>query len=101
PLLDRLDVVTRHATSALYNSVEHRRIPMRFLWMPLAKGQEGLGGKARAIWMLVCLSLTLLLAVLVLMPYPLKMDSTGQLVPLVRAKLYPPVESKIVKWFVQ
>ena len=48
-MIARLDVVARHATRALYNAVEHRRIPMRFLWMPLAKVQEGLGGKARAI----------------------------------------------------
>ncbi len=88
PLLDRLDVVSRHATSALYNAVEYRRIPMRFLWMPLAKAQEGLGGKARAIWMMVCLSLTMLIAVMVLVPYPLKMDATGQLVPVVRKKLF-------------
>src|SRR5262249_35646394 len=27
-LLARLDVVARHATAALYNSVEHRRIPL-------------------------------------------------------------------------
>ncbi len=101
PLLDRLDVVTRHATSALYNAVEYRRIPMRMLWMPLAKAQEGLGGKARAIWMLVCLSLTMLLAVLILLPYPLKMDANGQLVPVVRQKLYPPVDCTVKQFYVR
>ena len=53
PLLDRLDVVTRHAASALYNSVEYRRIPMRFLWKPLAAAQDGIGGKAKFIWAMV------------------------------------------------
>src|SRR5262249_87403 len=48
-MLARLDVVGRHATAALYNSVEHRRIPLRILWQPLARLQEGLGSKARAI----------------------------------------------------
>src|SRR5207253_11160022 len=49
----KLEVVGRHAASALYNSAEYRRIPMRFLWLPLAKIQDGLGGKAKAIATLV------------------------------------------------
>src|SRR5262249_5194373 len=48
-LLARLDVVGRHACPALYNAQEYRRIPMRFLWLPLAYVQDGLGGKAKAI----------------------------------------------------
>ena len=32
--LARLDVVAKHATSALYNAVEHRRIPFRWVWVP-------------------------------------------------------------------
>ena len=40
---NRLEVVCRHATPALYNAAEYRRIPFRFLWMPLAKLQEGMG----------------------------------------------------------
>ena len=35
-MLARLEVIGRHATSALYNAAEHRRIPMRFIWLPLA-----------------------------------------------------------------
>ena len=57
-MVARLEVVGRHAASALYNAVEHRRIPMRFIWMPLAKLQEGLGGTARTI--IVCVAVGLL-----------------------------------------
>src|SRR5262245_56318879 len=80
-LLARLEVVARHATPALYNAVSHKRIPMRFLWMPLAKLQEGLGGKAKAIATLVGIALLIIIAVLVFVPYPLKMDATGQVLP--------------------
>ena len=48
-MLARLEVIGRHATSALYNAAEHRRIPFRFIWLPLAALQEGLGGKTKAI----------------------------------------------------
>ena len=80
-LVSRLEVVGRHATSALYNSVEHRRIPMRFIWMPIAKVQEGLGGKARAITYSIIAGVILLVGAMVFVPYPLKMKAKGNLLP--------------------
>jgi hypothetical protein len=97
-LLARLEVVGRHAAPALYNAVEHRRIPMRFLWVPLAAVQEGLGGKARAILTLVGLGLVALAAVLILVPYPLKMDANGQLLPKQRHYVFTPYPGHIVEF---
>lgn len=99
-LIARLDVVARHATSALYNAVEHRRIPMRYVWMPLAKMQEGVGGKARAITLAVAVGLALLASVLYFVPYPLKLDSTGELLPEVRRIIYSPVPGTILDFTV-
>jgi hypothetical protein len=95
-MIARLEVVGRHATSALYNSVEHKRIPLRFLWLPLAKVQEGLGGKTRAIIYGVSAAVVLLLLVLIFVPYPLKMDAKGQLLPEERRYLYSPAPGHIV-----
>jgi hypothetical protein len=89
-LVARLEVVGKHAAPALYNAVEHRRIPMRFLWVPLAKVQEGLGGKARAIMAAVLAGLLALAAVMYFVPYQLKMDSTGKLLPEERLNIYSP-----------
>jgi hypothetical protein len=97
-LISRLDVVSKHATTALYNAVEHKRIPMRFLWLPLAKIQEGLGGKARAITLAVLVGVTLLISVLVLVPYPLKMEAKGDLLPEVRATLYSMTPGKVERF---
>lgn len=94
-LIARLEVVGRHSTSALYNAAEHRRIPMRFLWMPLARLQEGLGGKARAITMGVVAGLALLTLAMIFVPYPLKMDSTGQMLPRERRWIFSPVQGKV------
>ncbi len=94
-LVSRLDVVARHATSALYNAVEHHRIPMRFLWLPLARLQEGLGGKTKAIAASVTLGVVLLILALWLVPYPLKMDATGQLLPQTRRYIYSPEEGRV------
>jgi hypothetical protein len=97
-LIARLEVVGRHATSALYNAVEHRRIPGRWIWQPVARLQEGLGGKARAIGISIAAALVVLLAVFVFVPYPLKMDAKGQLLPEVRRYIYSPVEATVEKF---
>jgi hypothetical protein len=95
-LMARLEVVGRHATSAVYNAVEHRRIPGRWIWTPLAHVQEGLGGKARAIMAAVAAALVAVVAALVLVPYPLKMEAKGQLLPEDRRWIYSPVEGHVI-----
>lgn len=89
PLISRLDVVGRHATSALYNAVELERVPLKWLWMPIAKVQQGLGGKTKAIIWSIVAGVGLLAAVLTFVPYPLKLDSNGQLLPKERVRVYP------------
>jgi hypothetical protein len=97
----RLDIVAKHATPALYNAVEHRRIPMRFVWMPLAKMQEGLGGKTKAIVLGCVLAVSLIGASLYAFPYPLKMEVTGQVLPVVRRTVYTPNPGTIERFDVQ
>jgi hypothetical protein len=80
-LLARLDVIGQHGTTALYNAVEYRRIPFRFVWKPMATLQEGLGGKARLIMASVLAGVAALAVVMTLVPYPLKMEAQGRLEP--------------------
>jgi hypothetical protein len=89
-LVERLEVIAKHAGPALYNAVEHRRIPMRWIWMPLAAIQEGLGGKARTITSLVIAGVALLILAMIFIPYPLKMSANGQELPIERRWLYSP-----------
>ncbi len=95
-LVSRLEIVGRHAVSALYNAIEYRRIPMRWVWLPLAKLQDGLGGKGRAIAALVFLVLVALGSLLYLVPYPLKMDARGNLLPKTRYYVYAPETGTVV-----
>lgn len=97
-LMARLEVVSRHATPALFNAVEYRRIPMRFLWLPLAKLQDGLGGKGKAIAASVAAGLLLLTLILVFVPYPLKMDANGQLLPEERRWVYSDTEARVINF---
>ncbi len=89
-LVARMEVVAKHGTPALYNSSEYRRIPFGFLWRPLAHVQEGLGGKSKAILLAITFGLVLLIAAMVLVPYPLKMEAKGQLLPIERTWVFSP-----------
>jgi hypothetical protein len=96
-MVARLEVVSQHATPALYNASEHKRIPMRFIWMPLAKVQEGLGGKTRSIITIVGACVLALAAALIFVPYTLKMDANGQLLPKDRGWIYSPEPALVVE----
>lgn len=91
----RLEVITRHAAPALYNAAEHRRIPLRFLWLPLAKLQDGLGGKTQAIITASAVALVFFVMAMIFVPYPLKMPANGQLLPEERRYTFAPIMGQI------
>jgi hypothetical protein len=97
----RLDVVAKHATTALYNAVEHRRIPFRWVWMPVARLQEGVGGPTKAIVLACCVAVTVIISVLFLIPYPLKVESNGKVLPAARAYIYAPMPGRVVHFQVE
>ena len=90
PLIQRLDVIAKHAAPALYNAAEMKRVPLKFLWWPLAKVQEGVGGKAKFFTLAGLLLLAVLIGCMVAVPYPLRMEAKGQLLPEELALIYPP-----------
>src|SRR5262249_53389474 len=65
---------------------------------PVAKVQEGLGGKAKAIMTCAAVGLLLLVIALIVMPYPLRLEAKGQVLPINRAFVYPPMPVKIVEF---
>lgn len=97
-MIGQVEVVGRHAASALYNAVEYRRIPLRCLWHPLGRIQEGLGGKARLAVFALLLAVAGLVTAMLRVPYPLKMDARGQLLPEERCWVYSPVEGQVVRF---
>jgi hypothetical protein len=98
PVIARLEVVGRHAAGALGNAATHQRIPLRWLWRPLAVLQDGLGGRAAALGMLIAAVVVGLVAAMVYVPYPLKMEAAGQLLPRERRWLYSPVPGQVVRF---
>lgn len=95
PLLQRLEIVTKHAAPALYNAAEMKRVPLKFLWWPIAKVQEGIGGKSRFIAASTAVLVAVLVGVLIAVPAPLRMDAKGQMLPVEIAKIFPPREGVV------
>jgi hypothetical protein len=96
PLIQRLDVIAKHAAPALYNAAEMRRVPLKFLWWPLAKLQEGVGGKAKFITMSILLLVAVLIGCMIAVPYPLRMEAKGQLLPEELVLIYPPRDGVVI-----
>lgn len=95
PLIQKLEIVGKHAAPALYNAAEMKSIPLKLVWWPVKKVQDGLGGKARLITVSVIASLVALTAAMVLIPSPLKMEANGQLEPVETALVYAPDEGSV------
>ena len=101
PLISRLDVVARHSTTALYNAVELHRIPLGWLWRPLAAVQAGLGGKTKAIIAAIVAAVFGVALAMVFVPYQLKMDANGQLLPVDRQRIFAPHTGVVRQFLVE
>jgi hypothetical protein len=97
PLVQRLEVVGKHAAPALYNAAQMKRVPLKFLWWPLAKLQEGIGGKGRFYGITAAILLGVLIGCMIMVPYPLKMEAKGQLLPVEIAQIFPAGEGRVVE----
>ena len=95
-LAGRMEVIARHAAPALYNAVEHRRMPLRWALEPIAKVKDKLYGKHLAITGLIAAAVVVVLAALIFIPYPFRMEAQGQLLTKERQFVYPMVEGRIV-----
>ncbi len=93
-LQDRLEVVGRHSRRALHNAAVYHRVPLRFLWQWLARLRKP-GG---TVGLTAAIAIIALAAALVGLPWPLKMDATGQLLPCERRWLYTPTEGQVLRF---
>jgi hypothetical protein len=101
PLEQKLDVIAAHSSTALYNAAEMKRVPLKPLWWPLMKVQQGVGGKARFWTFFAVAALVFLTLAFTVIPYPLKLDSTGKLAPLERYYVFSPVEAQVREFYVE
>lgn len=94
-LLARMDVLVKHASPAMYNVLEHHRVPFRWALLPIANIRDSLRGK-RGTWaMVITAAAAILVAALVLIPWPLRLFAKGNLVPKDRQIITAIIEGKL------
>ncbi len=102
PMVQRLEVVGKHAAPALYNASQMKKVPLKVLWWPLQKLQEGVGGKARFIGITATILLAVAIGLLAAPPsWPpvygsaLRVEAKGQMLPTEITKLYAPTDGVV------
>ncbi len=94
-LMARMDVLVKHASPAMYNVLEHHRVPFRWALVPIANIRDSLRGK-RGTWAMAIIgAAALLVAALVLVPWPLRLFAKGNLVPKDRQVISAPIEGQV------
>ena len=101
PMIQRLEVVGKHSAPALYNAAQMKRVPLKFLWWPIAKVQEGLGGKTRFYMAGGAVLLAIFTALMILVPYPLRMEAKGSLQPSENQNVFALHEGVLRKFLVK
>ena len=101
PIISRMEVVGEHVAPALYNAIEHKRVPFKWVWRPVTALQDGLGGKARFWASIILVGLILLTLAMVFIPYTLKIETKGQLLPTERQYVYARTNGTITEFAVR
>ena len=98
-LLARIDVLVKHASPAMYNVLEHHRVPFRWALLPIANIRDSLRGK-RGTWAAVIIAAAaLLVAAMVLIPCPYGSLPRATWYPRIARSSPPWIEgSRLTRW---
>ena len=96
----RIDIVAEHAGSALGNALEHHSIFLLPLWKLLGKSKKLVSGETLPKTIAVTTLVFALFAVLLFMPWKFQMHSPGTLEPVLRQRIYSPLDAEIKQLFV-
>ena len=87
----RTEFVVRHSSCALYNAMDHSQVFLLPFWKALGRWSQwatGSGGAKVSAALILLLIATLILT---FVPYPLRMEGKGELVPETKRMIFAPV----------
>ncbi len=96
-MLQRVDVVSQHSSTALANALEHDNLFLMPLWRALGKARWVLKARTLPKTGLVALAVVSLIAALVLVKWDLQMKAKGTLEPVVRQDVYAGIQGRVVE----
>ena len=92
----RLEIVAGHATSALYNAVQYRRMPLRTVSRLVGRLQERFRGRRLVKLALAAVLVAAVVVVFGFLHVPLRLEAKGQLLPKQRQIVYATIAGKVV-----
>jgi hypothetical protein len=96
-LITKAEIIGKHTAPAMYNALEHARVPFRWALMPIANVRDVLRGQRLAWAAAITGGLILLALAAVFIQYPLRMNAKGKLVPKDRQTVYATTGGRIVQ----
>ncbi|QDU59492.1 hypothetical protein Pan216_03200 [Planctomycetes bacterium Pan216] len=94
-LAAKIEVVTRHGSPALFNALEYRRIPLLPVWRSIGNATQYWRGRRLSKAMMVLIGIAIVTVAMFVIPWPLRLEGRGELVPDVKRKVYAPFDGVI------
>lgn len=91
----RVDVVTRHGATALYNALEYHRVFLLPVWRAIGNSTQWLNASSMPKVVVGSILAITLVGFLVLFPWDLKLEGRGELVPKTRRTVFAPVTGTV------
>ncbi len=92
----RTEVVSRHASTALWNAQEHDKIFMLPVLKAIGSPWRFFRGRTLAKILAVLIAVASVIAVMAFVPWPLTIEGKGSLLPENRRTIYAPIQGIIV-----
>jgi biotin carboxyl carrier protein len=93
----RCEVVTRHASTALWNSQEHHKIFLKPMFKAMGSPWRMLRGRTLAKIGAVFAAILLIIAILAFVPWTLTIEGKGSLLPEDRQNVYAPISGTVIE----
>lgn len=91
----RIEVVARHGAIALYNALEHRRIFLLPVWKTLGDSVSWFTGHRLPKVVTAVILIAAVTVGLIVIPWPLRLEGRGELVPENRRTVYAPISGTV------
>ncbi len=94
-LMQRVEVVCRHSSTALANAKEHQDLFLMPVWRALGKTRWVLQARTLPTTLTVLAAVLLVVAVLSFWPAPFRLESQGTLEPVNRQDIFAPIDGVV------
>lgn len=91
----RVDVVTRHGASALYNALEYHRVFLLPVWRALGNSTQWINASSMPKIVMALIAIVALVLAMIFVPWPLRLEGRGELVPQTRRIVFAPVAGTV------